>query len=242
MTARIVHVLGLCPHVAEHLVDVTLEHAEALRGNGTAHQRERVHGKERIELKVLDAVLLDEALRFELLVGKLVADAGVALHRRAVVRQLEHAAEQDRHILELRAGALLDARDDRRGSDRHSGCRSRNETRRASPLLRERTDLVLEGPRVARLLIQRPIGFGDGFRPHQLIGLEVRERFLASCGLDPLAHERRVDACIDNQVRDVNVPSDRARERRFVLRRAVRTWRSRMRSSRRHLGDSPSRR
>ena len=67
-------------------------------------------------------------------------------------------------------------------------------------------DYVHGAARVAWLLIQRPIGFRDRFRSHQLIGLEVRERFFAAGGLDPLPHERRVDACVDNQVRDVNVP------------------------------------
>ena len=53
--------------------------------------------------------------------------------------------------------------------------------------------------------MQIPIGIGDGFRIHQLIGFEIGQRLLAAARLDALAHERRVDAGVDDEMRDVDV-------------------------------------
>src|SRR6185369_2530695 len=74
---------------------------------------------------------------------------------------------------------------------------NRNSTFTRSPFLAERADLDLEAPRVARLLIKHPVGVGDRLRPHQPLGRQVRERFLALARADALAHERGIDSGID---------------------------------------------
>ena len=53
-------------------------------------------------------VLPDEAHDLQALVLQLVLDALELDHGRLVVGELEHAAEQDRHVDELGARALLD--------------------------------------------------------------------------------------------------------------------------------------
>ena len=67
-------------------------------------------GKERIPDIGPDVEALEEALGLERLKFALVLDAGERLGRRLVVGGLEDAAEQDRHIFELGAGALFDRR------------------------------------------------------------------------------------------------------------------------------------
>src|SRR5262249_59763907 len=59
----------------------------------------------------LDVEALDEALGLQRHELRFILDASERLGRRSVVGGLEDAAEQDRHIFELRAGALFDRRD-----------------------------------------------------------------------------------------------------------------------------------
>src|SRR5262245_12128749 len=75
----------------------------------------------------------------------------------------------------------------------------------SSPFLAERPDLDLEAPRVARLLIEHPVGVGDRLRPHQPLWRQVRERFFALARADALAHESGVDSRIDHEMRDVDI-------------------------------------
>ena len=56
-------------------------------------------------------MLGDEALHLQMLVGTLVWNASKCFGRRAVVGQLEQATQQDRHVVELCAGAGFDGRD-----------------------------------------------------------------------------------------------------------------------------------
>src|ERR1700745_2280055 len=72
-----------------------------------------------------------------------------------------------------------------------------------SPLLAEWPDLELKGPGAARLLVQLPVGGGDGSRRHQQI--RIVERFLAPELFAALAHPGGVDAGIDDQMRDMDV-------------------------------------
>src|SRR5204862_7763191 len=68
--------------------------------------------KERVAAVARDTVALDETLGFNPLVFGLVPYASEAFGGRAVVRQLEHAAQQYRHVIEFGAGAALDVRND----------------------------------------------------------------------------------------------------------------------------------
>src|SRR6516162_5057244 len=74
-----------------------------------------------------------------------------------------------------------------------------------SPFFRKRSDLALERPGVARLLINLPIGLGNRGRPHQPARIEIGEGRIALALLDPLAHPRGVDAGVDDQMGDVDV-------------------------------------
>src|SRR4051812_8120126 len=61
-------------------------------------------------------------------------------------------------------------------------------SRERLPLLAERTNLVLERPRVARLLVELPVGVRDGSWPHQDIGRKTVHGVCAHAFLAPLAH------------------------------------------------------
>src|SRR5690606_313473 len=74
------------------------------------------------------------------------------------------------------------------------------------PWLAVRADFHLEGPGVARLLMQLPISLGDRLRPHQLIGLEPGQRLVALAFTYPLAHPGRIHAGIDDEMRHVDTP------------------------------------
>src|SRR6266480_8081621 len=83
---------------------------------------------------------------------------------------------------------------------------------RGLPLFPERADFKLERPGAARLLVKLPVGGGDRRRGHQQIG--IIKRLLAPHLLAALAHPCRVDAGIDDQMRDVDVfGSELARHR-----------------------------
>src|SRR6516162_312285 len=73
-----------------------------------------------------------------------------------------------------------------------------------SPFLPKGPDLALEGPGVARLLIDLPIGLGDGSRPHQPARIEIGERSLAFPLLDPLADPRGIDPGVDHEMGDMD--------------------------------------
>src|SRR5262245_62554316 len=71
------------------------------------------------------------------------------------------------------------------------------------PGLAIRAQLDLERPRVARLLMQHPVGLADRRRVHQRIGRELRG--IAPRLPDPVAHPRRVHPRVDHEMRDVDV-------------------------------------
>src|SRR5215831_15733629 len=75
----------------------------------------------------------------------------------------------------------------------------------ASPFFCKGSDLPLERPGVAGLLIELPIGLGNGGRPHQPARIEIGERRLALAFLDPPANPGSVDPGIDHQMRNVDV-------------------------------------
>src|SRR5215471_6411688 len=71
------------------------------------------------------------------------------------------------------------------------------------PLFSERADFKLERPGAARLLIKLPVSSRHRGWRHQQIG--IIQRLLAPELLASLAHPRRVDAGVDNQMRHVDV-------------------------------------
>src|SRR4029077_2495083 len=107
----IVHFLGLSPHVMKGGVDIFREHALELRGYRRAHQVQRVDREERVPDIRLDLEALHKTLGLDRVKLALVLDAGQRFGWRFVVSGLEDAAEQDRHIFEFDADALLDRRD-----------------------------------------------------------------------------------------------------------------------------------
>src|ERR1700735_3329619 len=74
-----------------------------------------------------------------------------------------------------------------------------------SPLLSEGTDFELECPRIARLLVELPIGLGDGRRPHETCDVEVLHRLVALSFSDSIADPCGIDARVDYEMRDVNI-------------------------------------
>src|SRR5579863_6199393 len=72
-----------------------------------------------------------------------------------------------------------------------------------SPFLTERTYLELEGPGAPGLLVQLPIGRCNRSGRHQQI--RIIQRFLAPKLLAALPHPGRIDAGIDDQVRNMDV-------------------------------------
>src|SRR5262249_38305696 len=80
-TRGVVHLLRIGPHVSKHLVDVPVEYAECSSGDCTAHQRQGVHGEERVQLKQRDPMPVDEATHLESLVFPLVLDPRETLCR-----------------------------------------------------------------------------------------------------------------------------------------------------------------
>ena len=98
--------------MTEHLVDVALEHPIELRRDRAAHDQQGVDGEEWVAREPCNGMPPNEALTLQCLVCRLVLDPPQALGGRAIIGQLEHAAQQHRHVLELRAGAPLDLRND----------------------------------------------------------------------------------------------------------------------------------
>src|SRR5205085_8935736 len=103
----VVQLLRLRPHLSINLVDIAFEDPELPCRDGAAHDRQRIDRKERVAAVARDAVAPDETLGFEPLIFGLVPNPGEAFGGRAVVRQLEHAAQQYRDVIEFGAGAAL---------------------------------------------------------------------------------------------------------------------------------------
>src|SRR5260370_28885256 len=74
-----------------------------------------------------------------------------------------------------------------------------------SPFFAEGADLLLEGPCVVRLLEKLPIRLGDRGRPHESFEVEVLHRLVAFAFPDSIAHPRSIHACVDHDLRDVDI-------------------------------------
>src|SRR5258708_19520827 len=73
------------------------------------------------------------------------------------------------------------------------------------PLLAEGPDFVLEGPGVARLLIELPVSLCDSSRTHQAIRIEVFDRLRAFAARDQLPHPLSIDTRTDHPIADMHV-------------------------------------
>src|SRR5580698_11023465 len=73
------------------------------------------------------------------------------------------------------------------------------------PFLSEWTNLVLEGPGIARLPVELPIGFRDRGRPHQAVRIEIFHRLRPFPVDDQLANPFGVDAGVDHEMGDVDI-------------------------------------
>src|SRR5260221_8894747 len=73
------------------------------------------------------------------------------------------------------------------------------------PLRAEGPDFMLEGPGVARLLIELPVSLCHSRRTHQAIRIEVFDRLRAFAARDQLPHPLSIDTRIDHQMGDMNV-------------------------------------
>src|SRR5437667_1798337 len=205
--ARVVHLLGIGPHVPKDLVDVPVEYTERSSGDGTAHQRQGVHGEERVRLKAGDPMPAYEAAHLEPLVFRLVLDPCQAFRRRAIVGELEDAAQQNRHVLDLDPGASLDLGNHQLAQAGLGAAEVEMKFHldHRSPFLAGGTDLELEGPGVGGLLVEVPVRIRHGVGPHEPAGSETVERRFPPAFPDPLADPGGVDAGIDDEVSDVNV-------------------------------------
>ena len=204
-------------------------------------------GKNGFQLK-RNAVTLDETLQLQSLVFEPVLDADHLLGRRAIVGQLEHAAKQDRHVFEFGAGAGFDLRNDLM---RQIGVRAAEVEMKfhfavspgaISPDLPIRAHVEFEGPGVARLLVELPIGLRNRRRVHELVRLEILQCLSAAALFDAVADESGIDAGINDQMCDMDIFADRARAPCFARRRAVRISRSQTLRSRYRHARSPWRR
>jgi hypothetical protein len=90
--------------------EIRLEHPLELRGNGAAHQRQRVDREEGVHLEFRDVVPAQEALGLDSVVFRLVLDPAEGLGWRQIAGCLVDATEQNRHVVELNARALFDPR------------------------------------------------------------------------------------------------------------------------------------
>src|SRR5262245_35163313 len=148
-----------------------------------------------------------EAVHLEPLVFRLVLDAGQAFRRRAIVGELEDAAQQDRHVLERHPGAPPDLRNHQMAQVGVGAAEVEMELHldHGSPLLAGGTDRELERPRVGWLLVAVPVRLRHRVAPHQPAGREVGERRVPRALPDPLADPGGVYARIDDEVGDVDV-------------------------------------
>src|SRR5208282_540902 len=74
-----------------------------------------------------------------------------------------------------------------------------------SPFFSERTDFLLKGPGVAGLLVELPIGLGDGGRPHEAGDIEVLHRLVALSFPYSIAYPGSVHARVDYEMCDVDI-------------------------------------
>jgi hypothetical protein len=204
----VVHFFWFRPHITIDLVNIAVELSELPCRDGTAHDRQRVDRKERVGAITRDAVAPDEALGFEPRVFGLVPDAGEAFGGRAIVGQLEHAAQQYRNIIEFRAGAPLDLRNDqmRQISIRTTEIEMKFDPGHGltiSPRMAGFRARTTTG--IPRLLVDLPIGFGNRGRAHQPGGVEISQLRLALALLDAIAHPFGIDSGIHDQMRDMDV-------------------------------------
>ena len=107
---RVRHIHFALPHAGKHRLHIALEIVPLPGENRAPHQMQGIHRKMRIHAELGDAVFAQEARGFPGLVFGFVAHAGELLHGRAVVGELEYAAEENREVVEARAGAGLDCR------------------------------------------------------------------------------------------------------------------------------------
>src|SRR5581483_10613368 len=134
---------------------------------------ERVDGKEWIALKPGDPMPADEALHFKPLVLGFVSDSLEALGRRTIVGQLEDATEQDRHVVELYAGARLDFPNAQMAQVRVETSEVEMELNLDHNLTILAKRFPLEAPRISWLQIRLPIRSASrclGDEPYSLPG------------------------------------------------------------------------
>src|SRR6266851_5574414 len=74
-----------------------------------------------------------------------------------------------------------------------------------SPLFTKRTDLQLESPGVARLLVELPIRFRNRSGPHEPARIEVLQTLFPHSLPDPIPHPCGIHSSIDDEMRDMNV-------------------------------------
>src|SRR6516165_7887303 len=90
------------------------------------------------------------------------------------------------------------------GWSRHPTARALAAVWRSSlPPLDIGTDVELVRPAVARLVVQRPIGLGDGAGPDQAVRRPLWHRSVG--GREPPMDRRAVDRAVDDQMRDMNI-------------------------------------
>ena len=140
-----------------------------------------------------------------------VLDALELEHRRLVVGELEHAAEQDRQIDEVRAGALFDGGDHLVGKVGVGAAEIEVELDlcwhlSVSTRLRWPHQLSIQGLRsiswvqaLRLLLMQLPVGLGDGLGAQDAVAVLERVA-LGKVAADELG----VDRAVDHHVRDVD--------------------------------------
>ena len=87
----------------EHRVDIWHQHPLHFRSDGPAHGEHSVDGKMGIHLKIYQAVLGDEAPKFDHVIGNFALDIGELDHRCAVARVLKYPAKQAELIVQCRA-------------------------------------------------------------------------------------------------------------------------------------------
>jgi hypothetical protein len=123
--------------VAEYFVDIALEYPLDLCRNSAAHDEERVDNKKRVPREPRDIVASDEALSLKLFVFQPVLDTEHTHRRRAIIGQLEDAAQQD-------GGGIVEASFKADGAERsETVCNADAEANlvsQATPSFRQRSD------------------------------------------------------------------------------------------------------
>src|SRR6202789_2485422 len=101
-----------------------------------------------------------------------------------------HAAMELHRLVGDKLAGIADLRLDARGKPREGRVFAGKVElhRNALPLLSEGTNLLLEGPGVAGLLIELPVGLAHSRRTHQAIGIEIFDRLRTLPADDELSH------------------------------------------------------